>query len=396
MDSQPLMRAEKSLCLPICVLLLLIFELTTTVFGQANPQLGLEIILPDTKRPKIVLGGRYGSGGATLIRRDSLRITDPSAAGGFTAIDVNAVREGNAIRVTLSIIYNDINVQEWWKDKNEKPGGSYLIREGETALASKLTEFGIEAIEFKVVSDAPIVFKAGEGPRIVNNTTALKVERLEKHLDSYSIWLKNISNKDIVVYSVSSGTSGMTSEGLKSMVPVIAAGANSEQVYLSTSDVEQKGVTIPFAIFSDGTFEGEEKYAIKFLAKGEGMKAQAPYVLRMVEQTLKIDDSDIRFAFDKLEADLWVIPEALYKPEAVEFLKTRFPGQDDKTIFALYEDFKGGLYDARNIALSSIGDTRRGVQQLVESGQYATATDLIRSCLNYVKEVLSKIISSPR
>lgn len=395
MDSQPLIRAEKSLCLPISVLLLLVFELTTTVFGQSNPQLGLEISFPEAKRPKILLGGRYGSGGAALIPRNSLMITDQSAAGGLTAIDVNAVPEGNAIRVTLSIIYNDINVQEWWKDKNEKPGGSYLIREGETAVASKLVEFGLEPIEFKVVSAAPIVFKAGEGPRIVNNTTALKVERLEKHLNSYSIWLKNISSKDIVAYSIVSGTSGLTSSG-NGMTPLMATGATSQEQHLATAQVEQRGVTISLVIFSDGTFEGDEKQAIKFLANSEGVKAQAPYVLRMVEQTLKTDDSEIRSVFDKLEADLWVIPEALFKPEALEFLKVRFPGQDEKTIFALYEDFKGGLYDARNIALSSMGDTRRGVQPLIERGEYASATDLIKRCLSRVKETLSKIISSPR
>lgn len=277
-----------------------------------------------------------------------------------------------------------------------KPGGSYLIREGETARASGLVEFGIEPIEIKVISALPIVLKPGKGPRIVNQTTALKVERLEKHLDSYSIWLKNISNKDIVVYSVFSGTTGVTSGSVETMAAVIPAGAKSEQVYLSTSDVDQKGVTIPFAIFSDGTFEGEEKYAIKFLAKGEGIKVQAPYVLRMIEQTLKVDDSDVLLAFEKLEADLWVIPEALFKPEALAFLKTKFPSQEDKAVMELYEDFKGGLYDARNIALSSLGDTLRSVKTLKEQSQYASATELAKSCLNHVREPLAEIVSKSR
>jgi len=157
--------------------------------------------------------------------------------------------------------------------------------------------------------------------------------------------------------------------------------------------VDQYGVTISFATFSNGTFEGDPELAIKFLAVAEGIKAQAPYVLRMIEQALKVDDSDIIFAFEKLEADLWVIPEALFKPEALAFLKTKFPSQDDKALMALYEDFKGGLYDARNIALSSIGDTRRTVKDLTERSQYASATESIRRCLNRVRETLAKILS---
>jgi len=379
------------------VLLPLVFLLTAAAFGQVFPELGLEISLPDSKTPRFLLGGRRGNGGATLIRRNSLSITNPSSAGGFTAIDVRAVPEGDGIRVTLSVIYNDISVQEWWKDKNERPGGSYLIHAGQTALASDLAEFGIEPFEMKVVSAAPVVLKSGEGPRITNNTTALKVERLEKHLTSYSIWLKNISNKDIIVYSVVSGNTGLTSSNIGSREPAIAAGETSEEVVLtSTSDVEQNGVTISFAVFYNGTFEGEAKHAIKFIAKSEGVKAQTPYVLRMVEPTMKVDDSDIRFAFEKLEADLWVIPEALYKPEALQFLKVKFPDQDEKTLLALYEDFKGGLYDARNIALTSIGQTQRTVKEYVERGQYADATESIKHCLNYVKDTLTRIIFAPQ
>src|SRR5215475_693788 len=106
---------------------------------------------------------------------------------------------------------------------------------------------------------------------------------------------------------------------------------------MSAYEVEQRGVTIVLGIFFDGRFECDANVSIKFLATGEGVKAQAPYVLRMIEQTLKADDSDILLAFEKLEADLWVIPEALFKPEALAFLKTKFPSQDDKTLMALYE-----------------------------------------------------------
>src|SRR5262249_41842945 len=159
---------------PLLVSVLFVLLQMPPVFAQSNPELALEISVPDAMMPRIPVGGRHGGGGSTLILRKSLMITDPNAAGGFTAIDVKAAPEGNAIRVTLSVIYNDVNVQEWWKNKDEKSGGSYLIREGETARASELSQFAIEPFEMKVISAAPVVLKPGEGPRMVNNTTALK------------------------------------------------------------------------------------------------------------------------------------------------------------------------------------------------------------------------------
>ena len=386
--------AGKSLFFPGILVLLLV--LTAQTSGQQPAALGLEIIVPDAMTPKIVLGGRHWGGGSTLIRRKSLTITDPNAAGGFTAIEVKAEPEGNAIRVTLSVIYNDINVQEWWKNKDEKPVGSYLIREGEALRSSELPQFGIEPFEMKVISASPVVLKPGEGPRIVNNTTALNAERLERHLDSYSLWLKNTSNKDIIVYSVAIGNSGQTTRSGSRARSAIAAGATSQEMSMSSSEADQRGISISLAVFSDRTFEGDAKLAIKFLAQDEGVKAQAPYVLRMIEQTLKVDDSDILTAFEKLEADLWVIPEALFKPEALAFLKAKFPNQDDQTLMAIYEDFKGGLYDARNIALTELGDTLRTVKTLTERSQYATATESVRRCLNRVRDTLLEIVSKAR
>src|SRR5215813_8065659 len=223
----------KSLCLLLVSVLFVLLQ-TPPGLAQSNPELALEITVPDSMMPRILVGGRHGVGSG-LIRRASLMITDPNAAGGFTAIDVTTIPEGNAIRVTLSVMYSEVNVQDLLR-RDYKPGGSYLIREGETARASELSQFGIEPFEMKVISAAPIVLKPGEGPRIVNNTTALKVERLEKHLNSYSIWLKNVSNKDIVAYGIVNGRSVLTDSRVKiTGRPAIAAGATSLEKDMSTS-----------------------------------------------------------------------------------------------------------------------------------------------------------------
>lgn len=362
-----------------------------------QPDLALEIILPNSSRSPLKLTVR----GMTLIRRQHLIVNDPKLAADFTAVDVWADGEGNAIRVRLSIIYNDLSNQEWWKDKKEKVAGSLLIREGESARLTELAQFGIEPFEMRAINARPVVVQPGEGPRIVNNTKSLEVVRLEKSLDGYQIWLKNNSSKNVVAYTISTGNRGLSAAGVGygNIRPVIAAGATSDEIYLYGATVEEDRITIPVVVFEDGSFEGDIKLAARFLVSGEGIRIQAPHVLRMVEQTLQVDDAELQTALNKLEAQLWVIPEAIDKQSAVELLKSKYPSFEDKTISSLYEALKGGLYEARNMALAPIGDIKRRIQE-DEQGQelspVATRARLLREGLTRIKNDFERIIAAKR
>jgi len=333
---------------------------------------------------------------AQIFRR-SLKITDPMTAGAFTLLLVQAEVEGDGIRVSLSLIYNDLSDHEWWNHKKETIAGSYLIRAGESIRPAELDQFGVEPFEMKAVDARPVVLKPGEGPRITNSA-ALEVDKLERNFDFYRVWLKNKSGKNVVAYSISTGRGNMQvgSEGYGRSGPVLEAGATSRELYLHDPEIEVKGLEVLLVVFEDGTFEGDPKLATQYLAKAEGVRIQSPSVLRMIEQTLKVDDSDLRAAFDKLEAELWVIPEAMYKEPALRFLKAKFPDQDEKTLSALYEVFKGGLYDSRNIALGSLGDTGRVAKDLEERGQFASAVESIRRTLERLRETFRKITSTQR
>jgi len=375
--------------------------LTTASGGQeANLRqtpLGMEIIFRGDSTPRI----RFSTVGAgrAFIPRQRLRINDPNPAGDFIGISIWGERDGDGIKVRLALIYLDpeeIN-SEGRKNIKEKIVASYLVREGEIVRAAELDRLGIEPFEMKALDATPLVLKPGEGPRITT-ISVLEVERIEKHFDNYRIRLRNKSDKNIVSYTVSTGDrSSRTRGGDRGRTStVLAAGATSEELSLQGDHVERAGIKIPVIIFDDGTFEGDSQLATQFLAAAEGVRIQAPSVLRMIEQTLKVDDSDLRAAFAKLEADLWIIPEALYKQPALQFLKTKFPEQDEKALSGLYEVFKGGLYDARNIALSSLGDTGRIVKDFEERGQFASAVELIRRTLERVRETFGEITSAKR
>lgn len=358
---------------------------------RRRPEIALEIRLPDKSLPR----RRFPGGGMTLIRRQSLNIIDPVAAGEFTAIDLSSKVEGDSMTVRLSIIYNDVSNQEWWKDKKEKVAGTWVIQRGET-VRPDLVAFGIESFEMSVTDAKAIVFKPGEGPRIVNKTTALEVVCLTRQLDHCSISLRNTSGKNIVAYSISIGRGGVSSHSRGVGSSVIAAGATAPEQYLQCSEKDDEDIVISNVIFDDDSYEGDSKFAQTFLANSDGIRIQAPHVLRRIEQVLAIPDWDLRAAFDKLEADLWVIPEAIDKQSALDYLAKKLPSLDSRTVSDLYEDLKGGLYDARNIALSDIGNTRRYVQELEERGQFASAVESIRRTLERLKESLSKITASPK
>ena len=360
-------------------------------------EIGLEIRLSGELRPLTRFAGPRDGVGSTVIPRRLLRINDPQAAGDLTALHIEAEVEGDVMKVSLSIIYGDLSNPELWKDKKEKFAVSYLIRAGESVRPLELEQFGIEPVEMKAIDARPVLLKPGEGPRI-SETSSLKVERLEKHLDVYRVWLKNKSDKNIVAYTISAGGGSIQtgSGGRGGNSPVLASSATSQELHLDGSAVERSGIEILFVMFDDGSFEGDSKSATQFLAVSEGVRVQSPSVLRMIEETLKVDDSDLRAAFDKLEAELWVIPEALYKQPALEFLKAKFPDQDEKSLSALYEVFKGGLYDARNIALASLGETGRTVRGLEERGQFVTAVESIRRTLEHLRETFRKITSAQR
>lgn len=334
----------------------------------------------------------------TLIERQQLKINDPKAASNFTAVDIWADGEDDAVRVRLSIIYNDLSNQEWWKNKKERIVGSFLIREGEVVRPSELAQFGIEPFALRAVSARAVVFEPGEGPRITNNTKSLKVVRLEKTLDNYVLSLQNTSGKNVMAYSLSFGDGGLDVVGMSygEAHPSMMAGAALREEYLSDQkSIESSGITIGAVVFEDGSFEGDPKIAAKFLSEGEGVRRQAPQVLKLVKEALAVDDAEIPPAFERLEARLWAMPEAMDKQSAIELLRSKFPTFDDETLGNLYENLKGGFYQARNIALSSIGDVKRRVEE-EERREPGSNPKLkakrLRDALTGLKETFERIV----
>jgi len=298
--------------------------------------------------------------------------------------------EAGAMRVSLSVIYNDVNNQEWWKDKKEKPAGTYLIHEGETVRPTELERFGIEPFEISVVDARPVAIRPSERPFITNRTQSLRVVGLERAMDTYRLTLKNVGEKTIAQFNVLHRGAGYSTGGIQP--------GSVHEVQLSGPRMQEEGITIRGVVFEDGTFEGDaQEEALVFLAGRQGQRIQAPSVLARIRETMEAGDAELPAAFERLEAGLWTIPEAIDKVSALELLKSEYPSLDDKSISQLYEQLKGGLYFARNRALMPLGELKRRLAegQLELSPEYKVAE--IRRVLNRIKEEFGAIIAgAPR
>jgi hypothetical protein len=347
-----------------------------------SPTIGLEIISSHKATPLF-----KSTTTTCLLRRDSLFIVDQETAKGFTAVSVVGSPEDGALKIRLSILYNELS-EQGWKNKQEKEIGNFTIPVGTSLSPLELLQFGIEPFEIKVISNKPVALKPEEYPRLFNFTNLLEVTEVEKSIDGYRFAFKNISNKKIVALELWSGSGGYGRGGI---VP--------EEVFeeinsLAASDIEKYGLTLKMIVFEDRTYEGDAKSASRYFAKWEGEAVQAAKLLPVIEQTLQISDAELPEIFDKLEAQLWKMQEAMDKASAIEFLKIKYSNFDDQTISMLYEEFKGGFYSARNAALVPMGEGKR---QILGQGERYTEADriaVIKRALSQAKSHLEKMASA--
>jgi hypothetical protein len=347
-----------------------------------------------------------------LVYRAGLTIVNEQLAEGITAVDLWADPTADGVSIRLSIIYNDVSNPEWWKDKKEKVLAPYTVREGETLRPRELLQFGIEPFELKVepfVRPKPKTILPGEDFEIINLTQSFELTEIQRLSDApyrggrvYTLFFKNGYNKAINTVMIEYGTiaykggslhDGMLLSGEHSTEP----GALYKVEHLRQSTINKR-VTIKLVLFTDGTFDGDETMARRFQAKWEGVKLQAPQALRMIEEALAMDDTQLVSEAEKIEARFWQMPEAIDKVSAIELLKTKYPTFDLKTISELYEDLKAGLYDTRNLALSHMGNLKRNMEQWKDSSFTANEPDWqarrLRELFGYIKTRYQKIIAS--
>ena len=358
---------------------------------QAPGQFGLDFVTPGDRYPWMRAQLRVGNN-IVIVHRNELIVSDAEKAGDFTAVYVKAELDGDVVKVTLSIIYNDLSDREWVLHKRETPAGFYELHDDESVRPVELSQFGIAPFELKLINAKGRPVKPGEGPRIINKTTSLQVEKVEMHMDGYHLWLRNTSDKSVTAFTMTGRNRGVTAAS-EIGHPIIVPGKTHE---VRPGSIPGDEITISLALFEDGSFEGDSEQGLRLAANAEGMRIEAPSVLRRIEQVLMIDDGEFTAAFDKLEAELWLISEAIDKQSAIDLLRIEQPSLDDKRLSELYEDLKGGLYDARNLALREMGNDRRNAKNRFKDEDILSTAKYLRETLERVKQSLERIVSSKK
>ena len=358
----------------------------------------LEIVLQNGPKRKI----RVSSGATTMIVRNHLAIDDLRAGPDFSALDIWADREGDSLKLRVSAIYNDLSKGEWWKEKKEKVIDTYSLKKGESVRPLELADLGIEPVEFKVTDAGLVAFKPGEGPRIINNTRALEVTRVEQSLDTYYISLRNLSEKRVLSFAVKGADHGrivQTFEGLvQGSSPAIDAGGDYYRLSLWALRGDLNEIVICDAVFEDRTFEGDPVLAAQFLAERDGAQIAAQRVLRLIEKTAKADDSRLQAAFDRFEAEFRAIPEPGADRASLEEFKSKFGSYDEKTVMELYDEhyLKSGPESVKFLASRMISSLKHdleksrregGPTQLDANGE----TQLRRRKLAQLKSILEEV-----
>ena len=121
---------------------------------QAQSRFRLTITVPDTDRPEFSVPGVGGMFALIPALADKSVNRSKSRP---TLIRVTPIREGNAIRLIVSVLYGKVDknepIYDQLKDFKEKSVAEFLVVGDEKVSVSELKRFGVKPIEIKVVPD---------------------------------------------------------------------------------------------------------------------------------------------------------------------------------------------------------------------------------------------------
>jgi hypothetical protein len=242
--------------------------------------------------------------------------------------------------------------------------------------------------------DIVTFFHPDEFPSLVNSTEALEVTGLAKSAEHYHLRLKNNSGKNVVAYFLAFGNRGIDHEESNGhRGTLIAPGDTYQEDHLSAKSLEST-ITIHTVVFDDDTFEGDLNLAAQIVARREGIRIQSVPVLQMIDHTLEVNDANLPEAFDRLQTQLGAIPEAIDKASTIALLRSKYPCFDKRMIGQLYEYFKMGLYEGKNMAYCRVCNMQYYLKDLKEDStvsKEAVQSTLIRERLNEIKQKLKGV-----
>ena len=254
----------------------------------------------------------------------------PAGAPPLTAVRIDTDFEGEAVRINLSVVFDDSHLADAPGPKygrKVQAVASYLAREGESVRLEELARFGVEPMTLRVVKAKPRQEPAAltTAPLAANDLKAVQIVGFEPAEPSpanrnyYRLRLQNISQKAITALSLyeegGGGRSSMIMQGSAAR-PLIApgdvyqtnfhfnvGGRTTPQGYVHDAD-RQRTLTVGTLVFDDGTYEGEADAAALIFAGRRGGEIQNARILPLLRALLAAPPPDVAAALEKLKLDV--------------------------------------------------------------------------------------------
>jgi len=169
-------------------------------FQEAELPLALKIIrtnVPDETFP--VSKGVS----TTRLYGDSLKMISSQAPKSPTGVEIQSKVDDDAIKARVKVLFDDPDDEDSLKDREENFIGTFVLRDGESALLSGLERHNIEPFELKAVKAESVDVPLDQAP-LRNQTRAIQATglTLNKEVHQAHIRLKNVSGKNIIGYTI--------------------------------------------------------------------------------------------------------------------------------------------------------------------------------------------------
>jgi len=157
--------------------------------------------------------------------------------------------------------------------------------------------------------------------KVTNETRALEVINIEKlGLRDIRLTLRNGYDKKITGFQVSVGAgrvqTDLTVGGDDAYF--ILPGSTYQGIYAIQHETDTRGITILAVILEDGTTDGDAEAIEEVECYRLGMKMERKRVLSLLQDALKLDDSEIASALSRVEYQVSSLPVTQDKTQPYE------------------------------------------------------------------------------
>lgn len=277
------------------------------------------------------------------------------------SVHITSSMEGAAVRVVVSVYLGKKLFEK------QEQVGSYLMQENERLTLYDMTAFGLQPFELNAIR---VEKKSASVPAVISDAPSVEVkdaQAIDSTFPMFKLALRNISSKNISALFVEILVDGRLRISAmphnRDAEPLIAAGETYEYKRQLSSETRASGggyvpetspnqtLIIRTAVFDDGTFEGDARYAARYRAYALGYRTQLSHLVARYKKALQSTESETAAALENLRQQVNALGTEASPLEAAKLLED-FPGSIDRA--SLKEAVEVIMFELKKDVLKAI------------------------------------------